>query len=253
VKSKKGTRTVNEQRKAPYAAAGLVWDFFNRIKRVNLPTVIDASLLEDYGAPKGSAYALLSTLKFLGLVEKNGAPTPLLRSLQTTGEEYINNLRSIITEAYADLLSKLDPAIDSRTSIMNYFIKNYSIATADRATTLFLDLCKESGIPVGEEAKREIAKTRSSPPKQSGETRSEKPAVLQPPEDLKRVYAQKLIESDLDITIGPGMDADSIKEARELLRERHAAIKEMLDELEGMITTKDEKKEKSAGEEELPF
>jgi hypothetical protein len=230
--NKKSTTTTAEKRKAPYAPAGVVWEFLNRIRRVNLPPVIDASLLGDYGIPKGAVYALLSTLKFLRLVEKNGTPTPLLRSLQTTGDEYRSNLRTVVTEAYADLLSKLDPAIDSKVNIMNYFIKNYSAATAERATTLFLDFCKEAGIPAGEEAKREIAKTRGKSTKQKDETRLGKLPVVQPTDDLRRVYAQKLIESDLNITIGPGMDAEAIKAAKEALRERHEAIKEMLEQLE---------------------
>jgi hypothetical protein len=49
---------------------------------------------------------------------------------------------------------------------------------------------------------------------------------------LRELYLQRLIESDLSITIAPGMDADAIKEAREMVQERHRTIKEMLEQLE---------------------
>ena len=44
------------------------------------------------------------------------------------------------------LFSRLDVSRDSRDKIVNFFARNYSPATAERAVALFLDLCGEAGM-----------------------------------------------------------------------------------------------------------
>lgn len=224
------------QRKAPYVAASILWQYLNKLRFVATPTHLDAKELEEYGISKSWSYHLLSTLKFLNLVEKNGKTTPALRSLQTMGDEFQRNLEEVVRNAYSDLFLKVDPAIDSRANITNFFMKHYSPASAESATTLFLDLCKEAGIPVSEEAKREKAKPTAEVKRKLSKAKTEirvsDTASIVNATGLREVYARKLIESDLDVAIGPGMDAEAIKAAQEVLRERHEAIKEVLEQLD---------------------
>lgn len=225
-------------RRPPYVAAGVLWEFFNKLKFVAVPSHLDAKELEEYGVPKHWTYHLLSTLKFLKLVEKNGKTTPALQSLQMRGDEFKNNLQEVIRNAYADVFLKIDPARDSRANILNFFMKHYgtSPSGADKATTLLLDLCNEAGIPVAEQAKKEAAKAVTETARKvrakTGERGAEVKIETGSTSSLREIYAHKLIESDLNVTIGPGMDAEAIKAAREALRERHDAIKEILDQLE---------------------
>lgn len=149
------------KRLAPYAPASTLSALFDHIRYVKTPDKVDSNLLQDYGVPKGHAFALLSALKFLGLTEDNGTPTPAFRLLQTGGEEFATNLREIVERAYEDLFSRLEVSRDSRDKILNFFARNYSPATAEKATRLFLDLCGEAGITTAAKEPRKVSKPSS--------------------------------------------------------------------------------------------
>lgn len=221
------------KRYAPYVAAGALSEFFSHIRTVSEPRKIDRELLAKYGVDKGNIGALLSALKFLKILENDGATTPAFRMVQATGDEFRNNLAELVRKAYADVWdSGHDPAKDNRENLRNYFGNAYSFSIAKKATILFLDLCKEAGIPVKEETIEVAAGTKIM--KDKGVKTVAKHTKEQGVEalSLRERYLQRLIESDLNITIAPGMDADAIKAAREALQERHQTIKEMLDQLE---------------------
>ncbi len=135
-----------KKRMAPYVPASTMSAFFDRIRNINLPSEITSGILEKMGFPTGSALALISALRFLNLIDRQGASTQGLRSLQISGEEFKLNLEKLVRSAYADLFSVLDPSKDDREHIRNYFARAYSAATAEKATALFLELCDESGI-----------------------------------------------------------------------------------------------------------
>jgi hypothetical protein len=231
-------------RKPPYVAAGTLWEFFNKLKFIATPTHLDAKELEEYGIPKHWVYHLLSTLKFLNLVEKNGKTTPALQSLQMRGEEFKSNLEEVVRNAYAELFSKIDPARDSRANIMNFFMKHYGISPsgAEKATTLFLDLCGEAAIPTLQEKPSAVPKTKpiSTKPKTRPSTLEiEKESEVKKPlsgDDLKNIYLGKLIEQ-----ISPpdtaGKDAEAIKAEAELRKAELDRIEKIL----GIIKEKEEK------------
>lgn len=226
-----------QQRKPAYVAAGTLWQFLNKLKFVSMPSHLDAKELEEYGIPKHWTYHLLSTLKFLNLVEKNGKTTTALQSLQMRGDEFKQSLEEVVRHAYADLFLKVDPARDSRANIMNYFMKHYSTSPsgADRATTLFLDLCGEAGIPTLQEKPAKDAKIKSIPSKPKVRPTTEEVTKEKEYEakvalsegDLKNIYLSKLIEQ-----ISPpdtaGKDADAIKAEAELRKAELDRIEKLL-------------------------
>jgi len=231
------------KRKPPYVAAGTLWEFFNKLKTVSTPPHLDARELEEYGIPKHWAYHLLSTLKFLNLVEKNGKTTPALQSLQMRGDEFKPNLEGVVRSAYAELFSKVDPAQDSRANVMNFFMKHYGISPsgAERATTLFLDLCRKAGIPTLEEKPSAVPKTASASGKAKGKTITAK--VIEghggegdlSEDKLKNTFLGKLIEQ-----ISPpdtaGKDAEAIRAEAELRKAELDRIERLL----GIIKEKEE-------------
>jgi len=231
-------------RKPPYVAAGTLWEFFTKLKFVATPAHLDAKELVEYGIPQHWVYHLLSTLKFLNLVEKNGKTTPALQSLQMRGEEFKSNLEEVVRNAYAELFSKIDPARDSRANIMNFFMKHYGISPsgAEKATTLFHDLCGEAGIPTLQEKPSAVPKIKpaSIKPKTKLSTleidkESEEKRPLSG-DDLKNIYLGKLIEQ-----ISPpdtaGKDAEAIRAEAELRKAELDRIEKML----GIIKEKEEK------------
>jgi hypothetical protein len=140
------TEATKRKRLAPYVPPSALSAFFDHIRYVKTPDRVDSNLVQDYGTVPGHAFALISALKFLGLTEDDGTTTPAFRALQTGGPEFQTALSDILKSAYADLFSRLDVSRDSRDKIKNFFARNYSPATAEKATRLFLDLCGEAGI-----------------------------------------------------------------------------------------------------------
>ena len=82
------TRAQERKRLAPYAPASALSEFFDHIRTVREPEIVDNGLLQDYGLSKSNALSLLSTLKFLGITDGQGRPTPIFRQLQTGGDEF---------------------------------------------------------------------------------------------------------------------------------------------------------------------
>lgn len=159
------------KRAAPYVPASTLSAFFDHIRYVRTPPEVDSGLLQDYGISPSNSFALLSTLKYLGIIDDKGAPTPAFKELQTGGDEFSDALRRVLEHAYDDLFSRLDVSRDTKDKIVNFFARNYSPATAERATRLFLDLCGEAGIetasqPRKSDAAREKVKARSATKRQ---------------------------------------------------------------------------------------
>lgn len=169
------TAESKKKRMAPYVPPSVLSAFFDHIRYVKEPETVDSNLVQDYGLPRGHAWALLSTLKFLDLTDARGVPTPAFRLLQTGGEEFQTNLREIVQRSYSDLFSRLDVSRDSRDKILNFFARNYSPATAERATRLFLDLCGEAGIPTAAKEPRKVTRQNLEP------ARAKQPRLI--PED----------------------------------------------------------------------
>lgn len=234
-------REVKKRRKrlAPYVPASALSQFFDHIRYVKTPDVVTSGLLMDYNIPKGHAFALLSALKFLGITEDDGTPTPAYKALQTSGEEFRANLEEVVRRAYSDLFSVADPTRNGREHIKNFFARNYSPATAERATALFLDLCGEASIPTLEEKPAAVTKTKQAPSKpkvrtittevSDEEPRGKKgePDIPVSDDELRRMYIGNLI-SEISSPDTVGKDAEAIKAEAELRRAELDRIEKLL-------------------------
>lgn len=224
---KRGTK----RRLAPYVPVTTLRTFLERIRWVTTPKKVNKKLLDDYGISKPNQSALLSALKFLGLIENDGSPTSDFRRLQSSGGEFRSSLEDVVRRSYSDLFVRFDVSRDDRESVANYFATHYSPATAKKATILFLDLCREIGI-FAEGRERETSEVKVTGLK-SVKSRTQASTGLTDAPSLIELYAQKLIESDLNVNISPGMDVEALREARQILRDRHEFIKELIAESEG--------------------
>lgn len=242
-----------EKRNAPYVSATALSQFFDHIRYVTTPKKVDAGLLLDYGISKGNVFALVSALKFLGLIDNGGKPTPAFGSLQVMGEEFVSNLREVVNTAYDDLFARLDVSRDSREHIRNYFARNYSPSQSDKATILFLDLCKEANIPIAagtEATKKDISARVTTPRPIRKQGEQDKQATLpieqkaETPvsdDELRRMYIRKLVDqvSQPDTA---GKDAEAIKAEAELRKAELDRIEKLIG-----ITKEKEEKEESTG------
>lgn len=206
---------AERKRVAPYAPASAVSEFFDHIRYVKTPKKVDSSLLLDYGISQSQAFPVLSTLRFLEIVEPDGTPTPAFRALQTGGDEFQTALRELVERSYSELFSRLDVSRDSKDKIKNFFARNYSPATAERATTLFLDLCGEAGIPTtAAKSEREPTQKRASQPHQrrqstkgiEGVVVRPEPVAINISDDDRTVLEIRLTDRDMSVMSSAEID-----------------------------------------------
>lgn len=133
---------------APYAPPANVIGIIRRFRERSLPESIDVNFLKDVGIPGGNAHRTLAALRFLGLVDDAGTPTPKFESLQiATEDEYRQILEGILRSSYQEAFRVIDPSKDSIMTIDNHFRRYEPISQRKRMVLLFLGLCNEAGIP----------------------------------------------------------------------------------------------------------
>jgi Family of unknown function (DUF5343) len=143
-----GAIELDEDRR-PYAPAANVVAALDRIRRVNLPDLIDVDFLRIAQVPEGTQGRVLQALRFLRLVDVTGRPADRLRALaRAADDEYRDLLASVIREAYASDFARIDPAQDTQSRIMSAFQRYEPRSQTYRMAMLFLGLCRAAGIPV---------------------------------------------------------------------------------------------------------
>lgn len=130
-------------RKAPYAPISALREFFARIKNVGAPGIVDRKFIQKLNVASNNEWALLSALKFLGIIDDRGEPTSAYRSLQS--DRFEETLRHLVERAYAPLLEigGLEMSIED---LENYFRVTSSPSQAKNAARFFRELTRLSGI-----------------------------------------------------------------------------------------------------------
>jgi hypothetical protein len=127
-------------RRAPYAPISSLERFFARIRDRQVPDVVDHTFLEKLNVASNNEYALLSALKFLGVVDDRGKPTHAYRLLQTT-DRFEATLRHLVETAYKPVFDAgaHDWAVED---LVNFFRVSSSASQAKNAARFFLAVCR---------------------------------------------------------------------------------------------------------------
>lgn len=157
---------IDDERR-PYAPAANVVGVLERVRKVNLPDVVDSDLLRIAGVSEGAMTRVVYALRFLRLTDANGRPTDRLRAIaKAPDEEWRDLLAGVVREAYASDFARLDPAQDSQTRIISAFKKYGPRSQTGRMVMLYLGLCRAAGVPVldaprerGQQLARKTAQT----------------------------------------------------------------------------------------------
>ncbi|MBM2812725.1 MAG: hypothetical protein HW416_3484 [Chloroflexi bacterium] len=132
---------------APYASPANVLKVVGRYRERGLPDPLTLKALESVGISYSATSRVQQALRFLGLIDADGHRTQQFEKLRTaTTEEYPGILTEIVRGAYHEVLTIVDPTQDSITAITDAFRHFEPTAQRDRMVTLFLGLCRESGI-----------------------------------------------------------------------------------------------------------
>mgnify|MGYP002377266869 CR=1 FL=1 len=135
----------------PYASTSLIVTVIRKIREDRLPVTVDNTALERIGVSSGSAWRVIATLKFLGLLDETGNMTEEAKKLsRAKTDEYPSVLAEIIQDAYKQVLAHLDPITASEIEFKDAFRGFQPAKQRDRMVALFIGLCQEAGIVEGE-------------------------------------------------------------------------------------------------------
>jgi hypothetical protein len=132
---------------APYAPYKSVQQVITRYRERGLPEPLSSAELERIGVPHSMSARTLQALRFLGLVDGEGARLePFERLKRATTQEYPDLLAEIVRAAYLPVFQIVDPAQDSDTALSDAFRRFEPSAQRDKMIGLFRGLAEEASI-----------------------------------------------------------------------------------------------------------
>lgn len=138
---------------APYAPIKNVLDTIHRLRDRGVPNPLTPESVQSIGVPEGNAHRTVFAMRFLGLIDEAGAPTPTAnRMKEASTAEYPVVLGEIVRDAYQMVFELVDPAKDSEIEIADAFRRFDPAGQRFRMVPLFLGLCAEAGIIPPEKA-----------------------------------------------------------------------------------------------------
>lgn len=113
------------------------------------PAKIDADLLRKLDMAKGKESEAVAAIRFLGIIDEGGAPTPAFDELKT---DHKTTLRRLVEQAYAELFSLIPARLANQARLVKFF--GLPVETAEYQGKLFVWLCGQAGIELPNMEKR---------------------------------------------------------------------------------------------------
>jgi hypothetical protein len=187
-------------------------NFVARLKTAGIPASIDASLTQTMSG--GMASALMSALRFLGLVGQSGTPQDSLRKLVAAydTDRWKDVFGDLVDRAYADIIGDLDLTTATRSMLDERFRNNSKVAgqVLDKAARFYLGALEKMQRPISPHFK--VRKARAVASRKPSRTAG-KPAYPQGDEtdqldgNVQRIRLQLLDKPDVTITLPMDFDA----------------------------------------------
>lgn len=154
----------DEKLTAPYAPIKNVLDVVHKLRDRGIPNPLTPESVQSIGVPDGNAHRAVFAMKFLGLVDEDGAPTASAdRVRHASTAEYPEVFAEIVRAAYAKVFELVDPAADSDIEISDAFRRFDPAGQRFRMVPLFMGLCAEAGIIPAERAGQvKVARPKAS-------------------------------------------------------------------------------------------
>ncbi len=213
----------------PYASPANVQSVLRRIRSRTVPEEIDQRFIQGAGVPAAAAARTLRAVRYLGLLDEVGGPTPSLQALaRASSDDYRKALAAILRNRYASVFATHDPGMNPQAELIDAFSGFDPASQHNRMMVLFLGLCREAGIPVLEEPKprrsrserhrRELTKTSK------GRDEAERAG---PDGGLRTVAVHPALAALLEMLPDPGVGWDARERWLEAFR---AALELVLEE-----------------------
>lgn len=208
---------TSKQLAPPYATYGQFIGFLNRLRDTTVPSRIDPSV---FGNASGTAYSIISALKFLKLIDESGAPSKEFVDLvKATDDARGALLKPIIQKGYPSLFkSSVHLTTMTAGQFDEHMRQEYGMAgsTVDKVALFFTAACKAADIPLSphlqnrkpiatSSSAKKSAKQRRRDAGEDGETND-----LPPPPPPLPTAAKELEYQLIDLMKEPDID-DSVK------------------------------------------
>ena len=188
-------------------------NFIERLKATGIPVVIDSNLTQSMSG--GTASALMSALRFLGLVDQSGTPQDSLRKLVAAydTDRWKEVFGDLVDRAYAGIIGDLDLTTATRSMLDDRFRKNSKAAgqVLDKAARFYLGALERMQRPLSPHFK--VRKARAVEARKSSRGKDGKP-TRQPDRETdlgdpsaQHIRLQLLDKSDVTITLPSDFDA----------------------------------------------
>ena len=149
--TKEETVTTKDNPHRPYAPTSSIIAFCERARSRNLPEQISDEFFHIAGVTGQAKRRAQHALTFLGLLDQDGAPTAALRDLAAAPEgDWRTLLRRAVESSYEIDLANVDPATDDLATLRSWFQQYQPRSQTNPMTSLFIGLCRESGMAVKE-------------------------------------------------------------------------------------------------------
>ncbi len=128
--------------KYPYSRLKGLKDFMDFAKEPGWKQPkIDKALFKKLDLAKGKENEALRALRFLGLIDADGTPTPAFDALKA---DYPGTMNSLVRAGYTDLFNLIPPRLATQSRLLTFFGK--PAETAEYQAKLFAWLCEQAGI-----------------------------------------------------------------------------------------------------------
>src|SRR5216684_7033796 len=188
-------------------------NFIEKLRATGIPAVIDSNLTQTISG--GTASALMSALRFLGLVDQSGRPQDSLRKLVAAydTDRWKDVFGDLVDRAYAGIIGDLDLTTATRSMLDERFRKNSKAAgqVLDKAARFYLGALEKMQRPVSSHFK--VRKARAVVSRKSSRTTDGKHALQQDGKtdaadpNVQHIRLQLLDKPDVIITLPSDFDA----------------------------------------------
>jgi hypothetical protein len=138
---------VVTRRKPPYASAGAIDTFFEKIKSIGPPTTVDSKWAVSYGLDVKLPASIPTMLKWIGVIDDNNKPV----SSDVWNKIRFANTRTdvlapLVREGYREIFEAITVEDADKEIIEATFGQTYGSGDVGRVVTCFLTLCRQAGI-----------------------------------------------------------------------------------------------------------
>lgn len=200
----------------PYGPTQGMMEALELLRRTT-PARVDGDFLRANGIAPGNEYKVIGALRFLGLIDEEGRPTPQSRLLKTKGETFSKFLKELVYNAYSGLFKWLKGRKITPEEVYNYFVTEEALGAemANKAARFFLKLCEMAGIETASSGQRgRRGRRKEEPPKLEEE---ERPSPTEaPPQPVESAFP-------IILAVTPETARLSVEELSELFRKMKLA------------------------------